>query len=178
MRLTLGLLALIAPCFAPSDADAGGLFRRRERVAAPARVVTTTTTTTTTPAPVAARARPDNRVAASPMLGTFMPGNYITVRSNGIIGGGYSPLGLYGGNTSMDLYGPFSALRATSAPVNVVVRGYDGAPVLVEGTSTSTPFLPDASPVQYPTRTSNYSAIRDPGQVPRSGNGMMWVDHD
>ncbi len=184
MLRTPCLLALLAPLCAPIDADAGWLARRRDRAAAaaaapipgPVRSVRATSAPAGGAGPVAGR--PDNRLAPSPMLGTFQPGNYITVRSNGILGGGYAPIGYYGGNNSMDVYGPLSALRATSAPVNTVVRGYNGGPVAVEGTTTSTPFLPEASAVRYPTRTNNYSAVRDPGQVPRSGSGINWVDQD
>ncbi len=172
--LPLPLLALLTLASSATDADAGGLLRRRDRSVTPAQAVRTTVAPAQAPAP----ARPDNRVAPSPMLGSFMPGNYITVRSNGFQGGGYSPIGFYGGNNSMDVYGPISALRATSAPVNTVVRGYNGAPVVVEGTSFSTPFLPEASPVRYPTRASNYSAIRDAASAPRSGSGLLWVDQN
>ena len=78
----------------------------------------------------------------------------------------------------MVLYGPFSSLRTVSAPVTTVVRGYDGRPVIVEGTSFSTPFQPDLSPVQYPTRATNADSLRAPGIRPRSGNGSMWVDQN
>ena len=173
------LLALLTLALSATDAGAGGPFRRRDRATAPAQAVRAVRATSA-PVAVAAPAprRPDNRLAPSPMLGTFMPGNYITVRSNGILGGGYSPIGFYGGNNSMDVYGPISALREVSAPVRTVVRGYDGGPVQVEGTSFSNPFLPELSPVRYPTRASNYSALRDPASAPRSGNGILWVDQN
>ena len=122
--------------------------------------------------------RPENQLAPSPMLGTFRPTPYITVRGNGIIGGGYSPIGLYGVNNSMTLFGPFSSLRQTAAPVNTVVRGYNGVSNVVEATSFSSPFQPDLSPVQYPTRASNYSSLRGPGVPTQFGNGILWVDLD
>ena len=122
--------------------------------------------------------RPENQVAPSPMLGTFRPTPVITVRGNGIIGGGYSPLGLYGANNAMTLYGPISSLRTTAAPVNTVVRGYNGTANVVEGNSLSTPFQPDLSPVKYPTRASNYGSLRGPGVPTRSGSGIMWVDQN
>ena len=112
------------------------------------------------------------------MLGTFRPTPVITVRGNGVIGGGYSPIGLYGENNSMTLFGPVSSLRQTAAPVNTVVRGYNGVATVAEGTSFSTPFQPDLSPVQYPTRASNYGALRGPGVPTRSGSGIMWVDQN
>ncbi len=131
-----------------------------------------------TSAPVTTSPRAKDQVAASPMLGTFQPTPVITVRGNGVIGGGYSPIGLYGENNAMTLFGPISSLRETAAPVNTVVRGYNGVGNLVEGTSYSTPFQPDLSPVKYPTRVSNYSAPRGPGIPPRTGNGIMWVDQN
>ncbi len=112
------------------------------------------------------------------MLGTFRPTPYITVRGNGIIGGGYSPIGLYGINNSMTLFGPISSLRPTSAPVTTVVRGYNGVPSVAEGTSFSTPFQPDLSPVQYPTRGSNFTGLRPPSVPNQSGNGILWVDQN
>ena len=130
------------------------------------------------PAPGSVDPRPENRVAPSPMLGQFRPTPVITVRGNGIIGGGYSPIGLYGGNNSMVLYGPISSLRQTAAPVQSVVRGYNGVTGVVDGTSFSNPFQPDLSPVQYPTRNSNYSGYRTPRLPNQSGNGITWVDQN
>ena len=142
-------------------ASAGDRFRMRDR---PVRETVDT--------------RPENRLAPSPMLGTFQSTPVITVRGNGVIGGGYSPIGLYGENNAMTLFGPISSLRQTSAPVNTVVRGYNGMPTVVEGTSFSTPFQPDLSPVKYPTRASNYSSLRGRGVPTRAGNGIMWVDQN
>ncbi len=122
--------------------------------------------------------RPENRLAPSGMLGTFRSTPVISVKNSGVLGGGYSPVGFYGENNSMTLYGPFSALRATSAPVTTVVRGYNGQPTLVEGTSFSTPFRPEISPVRYPTRASNYSFLRGAGPSTRTGSGIMWVDQN
>jgi hypothetical protein len=132
------------------------LFRKRSRV-----VVETATTI-----------RPEDRVAPSPMLGTFQPTPYITV------GKGYSTLGYYGRENSLAVYGPLSAFRATSAPVSTVVRGYDGAPVLLEGTSFSNPNQPALSPVVYPTRASNYSALRFQTTAPQRDKAFMWIDQN
>ena len=156
-----GAAALAASNGWTESADAGGPLRRRDR---PARETIDT--------------RPENQVAPSNMLGTFRSTPVITVRGNGVIGGGYSPIGLYGENNAMTLFGPFSSLRQTSAPVNTVVRGYDGVATQVEGTAFSNPFQPDLSPVKYPTRASNFSAPRGPGVPPRTGNGIMWVDQN
>ena len=154
--LLVGSIGLIA--IAPTHA--GPPFRRD-------RVVRETT---------AIRAR--DQVAPSPMLGNFRPTPVITVRGNGVIGGGYSPLGFYGENNSMTLFGPLSSLRETSAPVTTVTRGYNGIPTAVEATSYSTPLQPDLSPVKYPTRVSNYSAPRGPGIPARTGSAIMWIDQN
>jgi len=168
MRLALPLSAilstfgLLVPVALPLPAaEAGGPYRRRDR-----QVIETVDT------------RPENRLAPSPMLGTFRPTPYIRVGGGPTSGGGYSPLGFYGPNTSMVLYGPFSALRATAAPVSTVVRGYDGVPKLVEGTSFSTPFMPELSPVRYPTRATNYDAIRGVPPTPRTPSGYLWIDQN
>ena len=129
------------------------------------------------PAPVTP-IRAKDQVAPNNMLGTFRSTPAITVRGNGVIGGGYSPIGMYGENNAMTLYGQFSSLRETAAPVNTVVRGYNGVSTLVEGTSYSTPFQPELSPIKYPTRASNFAAPRGPGIAPRTGNGIMWVDQN
>ncbi len=65
---------------------------------------------------VVTRARP---VCANPMpetLGTFQPTPFIVVRGNWPLGGGYSPLEVYG-DQSMAVYGPLSPMREVSAPV-------------------------------------------------------------
>src|SRR3982751_4685468 len=106
-RVCLVVLGLLA--WGMSRADAGGLFRRRERAVVP--------TVRTVGPPPAATGAP---------LGTFAPTPYMTVRGNFPTGGGYSPGDTQGGNQSMDIYGPLSALRSTSAPVLTYARGYDG----------------------------------------------------
>ena len=121
---------------------------------------------------------PANQVASSSMLGTFQSTPAITVRGNGVIGGGYSPIGLYGANNSMVLYGPLSSLRQTSAPVTTVVRGYNGVATEVEATSFSNPFQPDLSPVKYPTRASNFTSLRGVGVPTRADSAIMWVDQN
>src|SRR3954453_10087211 len=105
------------------SAEAGDPFRRRSRVLVPsgARI----------------------GQATSPYAGTFYPTPYMTVRGNAPTGGGYSPLGIYGEST-MALYGPLSSLRSTAAPLITYSRGYDGRTVILEGTSFSTPNLPEA----------------------------------
>ncbi len=157
----LACVGLIGLAGFTDQADAGGIARRRER-----------------PVRETVDRRPENQLAPSPMLGTFRPTPYIAVRGNGIIGGGYSPIGLYGANNSMVLFGPISSLRPTSAPINTVVRGYNGVSTRVEGTSFSTPFQPDLSPVQYPTRGSNFTGLRPPSVPNQSGNGILWVDQN
>lgn len=122
--------------------------------------------------------RPENQLAPTGQLGTFQQIPILNVRSNGIIGGGYSPIGLYGANNSMDLYGPIAATRQTSAPINTVVRGYNGVATAVDGTSFSNPFRPELSPVQYPTRNSNFTGVRPPRVPNQTGNGILWVDQN
>ena len=172
LALSLGLTVLV------SASHAGEPYRRVYRPVTPAPVVVVRPVAPVAVIrPVAPAPVPDNRVARTGMLGSFVPGNYITIGGNGLRGGGYSPLGSYG-ETSMDLYGPFAALRATSAPVVGYTRGYDGRLNRYEGTSFSTPFLPSQSPVVYPTRASNYSALRGPGIRPQTGSAMNWVDQN
>ncbi|WP_435010641.1 hypothetical protein P12x_001920 [Tundrisphaera lichenicola] len=144
------------------DARAGDFFHKRPRA-----MVETSTT-----------ARPQDRVAPSPMLGSFMPSQYVTIRGNGTIGGGYSALDAYGREQSLSVYGPLSAFREIAAPVNTVVRGYNGQPVLVQGTSFSNPNQPTLSPVVYPTRASNYSALRFQTTPPQWDKAIMWIDQN
>ena len=159
--LTLAISAFFA--LEGASAEAGGkLFRRRaqpvvETVAAP---------------------RPDNRVAPSPMLGTFQPTPYLRVGSVGLGGGGNSPFGGYAREQSLTVYGPLSAFRQVAAPVNTVVRGYDGAPTVVEGIGFSNPFQPTLSPFVYPTRANNYSALRYQATPPQLDRGIMWIDQN
>src|SRR5947208_1341227 len=74
------------------------------------------------------RARPVCVPSPSPpsTLGTFVPTPAITVGGDYPASmAGYTPLGMYGDQT-MALYGPFSALRPTVAPVITYTRGYNG----------------------------------------------------
>jgi hypothetical protein len=153
--VVLALVGISLIGSATPSAEAGGkLFRRRERV-----VVETV-----------AVPRPQDQLAPSPMLGSFRPTPYITVHDNGLIGG------LYGREQSLTVYGPLSAFRQVSAPVNTIVRGYDGVPTLVQGTSFSNPNQPALSPFIYPTRASNYSALKFQSTPPQLDKGTMWVD--
>jgi len=111
----------------------------------------------------------------SSTLGTFEPTPYITVRGNWPIGGGYSPLDLYG-DQSMTLYGPLSPLRATSAPVTTYSRGYDGRINATPAVSFSTPNLPGLSPVIYPTPRSYFYGPRVNRTPPWWSSGANWID--
>src|SRR5437660_7875958 len=94
---TIGLTCLGLLAWAASPAEAGGLFRRRERAVVP-------TVRSAPPVPTS---------AAAPFpttLGSFYPTPYMTVRGNFPTGGGYSPGDTQGGDQSMDIYGPLSAL--------------------------------------------------------------------
>ena len=107
------------------------------------------------------------------MLGSFRPVPFIYV--------GTSPLisGFAGRENSLAVYGPLSAFRSYAAPVQTVVRGYDGVPQVVEGTAFSNPNFPVLSPVVYPTRASNYSALRyqrTPPQLDRAT--QHWIDQN
>lgn len=144
-------------------AEAGKWFQRRQVVAAPAPA----------PAPTAYVApRPE-----PPPLGTFAPTPYIMVRGNFPAGGGYSPIGLYG-DTTLSLYGPLSALRATTAPVRTYTRGYDGRTFVTEGTATSYPNLPPLSPVIYPTKATNFWGFRESTTPPWWTSGTNWIDQN
>jgi hypothetical protein len=118
-------------------------------------------------APGAAQPRP---------LGTFMPTPVVVIRGNDPVGGGYSPLGIYGDQT-MSLYGPFSPFRSVTAPVVVYSRGYDGVVRPSEAISTSYPNLPVLSPVAYPTQANNYYGPRIL-QDPRSFSAINWLDQN
>ncbi len=109
-------------------------------------------------------------------LGTFVPTPAIVVQGNYPIGGGYSPLGTYG-ETALSLYGPFSALRPTTAPVLTYSRGYDGVVRPAEAISTSYPNLPLLSPVAYPTRANNYYAPRIL-ENPAENSAINWLDQN
>jgi hypothetical protein len=122
---------------------------------------------------VVRRARP--AYTSGRPLGTFQPTPYVMVRGNDPLGGGYSPLGISGDQT-MTLYGPLSLLRARTAPVLGYVRGYDGRLWLTEGTSSSTPNLPELSPVIYPTEANNYYGPRESRTPPWWSNAVNWID--
>jgi hypothetical protein len=160
----LRLLALsgLAVAFLGSEADAGGRGRvlRRGSQYAP---------TTIRVAPTSAT------VPGS--LGTFTATPYIFTRGNGPAGGGYSPLGLFG-DTTLSLYGPISGLRFTTAPVLTYSRGYNGQPIVGQGTSFSAPLLPALSPVVYPTQASNYIGFRQSGSPPWWPNAINWIDQN
>jgi hypothetical protein len=116
-------------------------------------------------------------LAPSPMLGTFYPTPYITVRGDGPVGGGYTPIGQSGG-FAMSLYGPTAALRQVTAPVLIYQRGYDGVVRPTIGTSFSYPNKPDLGTVVYPTRASNYNAPRTQTTPPWWDSGMNWIDQN
>jgi hypothetical protein len=118
-------------------------------------------------APAAAQPRP---------LGTFMPTPVVVIRGNDPVGGGYSPLGIYGDQT-MALYGPFSPFRSVTAPVVVYSRGYDGVVRPTEAISASYPNLPVLSPVAYPTQANNYYGPRII-EDPRSFSAINWLDQN
>ncbi len=110
-------------------------------------------------------------------LGTFSPTPYIMVRGNDPVGGGYSPLGIYGDQT-MALYGPFSPLRPYTAPVIVTTRGYDGVYRSQPGVSTSTPNLPELSPIVYPNESRNYYGPRVFRTPPSWSSAINWIDQN
>ena len=116
-------------------------------------------------------------VGAAPprMLGTFYPDPYVNIRGNFEVGGGYSPLGTYG-DTSATLYGPLSAFRATSAPVQVYERGYDGSFRPNIATGFSTPNFPAASRVVYPTRANAVNNSQRRTTPPQWDSGINWID--
>jgi hypothetical protein len=154
-RLLLILIVLIVG--ASESVQAGTPFRRR----APVLVPSGTTV----------------RQPSSPYAGTFYPTPYMTVRGNAPAGGGYSPLGMYGEST-MALYGPLSALRSTAAPLITYSRGYDGRTVIQARTSFSTPNLPGATPVIYPTQATYYYGFRESGDPPWWSSGTNWIDQN
>lgn len=115
--------------------------------------------------------------ASPPTLGTFEPTPYIMVGGGAPVGGGYSPLGIYG-DGSMALSGPFSPMRSTSAPVMTYSRGYDGVDRPRPATSFSNPNLPRLSPVIYPTPRSYYYAPRVNRTPPWWSSGFNWIDEN
>lgn len=149
-----------------TTAQAGDGQRRRARRAAAAAAAAR---------PVVPTARVVDPVYAG-RLGTFNPTPAILVQGNYPVGGGYSPLGTYG-ETTMSLYGPFSSMRTTTAPVQVYTRGYDGVVRTGTAISTSYPNLPALSPVAYPTRANNYYAPRV-RENPAETSAYMWLDQN
>ncbi|AGA27305.1 hypothetical protein [Singulisphaera acidiphila] len=161
-RYCLAILGLFA--WNATRAEAGWPFRRRERA------VVATVSPVATVVPVAAPR------SAAP-LGTFSPTPVMTVRGNYPVGGGYTPADSFG-DSSMDIYGPLSSLRATSAPVLTYSRGYDGRSVLSEGTSFSTPNLPSLSPVIYPTQATDVNGPRQLKNPPWWPKATNWLDQN
>lgn len=155
----LGIIGLLA--WTTTAAEARGLFRKRER----ATVVVPTVRPVVAPAPSPAP------------LGTFYPSVIMRVRADFPTGDGYSPLETFG-DTSLDIYGPLSGLRGNAAPVMTYVRGYDGRTAVVEGTSFSTPNLPNATPVVYPTPATYYYRIRDNSIPPSWPKATNWIDQN
>ena len=124
------------------------------------------------------RARPRYVQSSSPTLGTFQPTPYVMIGGNYPTGSvGYSPLEMYG-DTALPLYGPMSAFRASTAPVLIYSRGYDGQTRLVEANSFSYPNFPSMSPVVYPTESNYYWGPRVP-RTPRWGSSAInWIDQN
>lgn len=151
------LVLIVVIIGAPVSVHAGALYRRRARVLVPSGATV--------------------GQSSSPYAGTFYPTPYMTVRGNAPTGGGYSPLGIYGEST-MVLYGPLSSLRSTAAPLITYSRGYDGRTVIQEGTSFSTPNLPGATPVIYPTQATYYYGFRESGDPPWWSSGINWIDQN
>ncbi len=111
----------------------------------------------------------------TPTLGTFAPTPYLMVRGNWPAGGGFSPLDMYG-DQSMTVYGPLSPLRATSAPITIYNRGYNGTLEARPATSFSSPNLPALSPVVYPRPANYFYAPRVDRSPPSWSSGMNWID--
>jgi hypothetical protein len=101
----------------------------------------------------------------------------ITVRGNNPLGGGYSPLGIFGDQT-LSLYGPLSPLRETTAPVLVYVRGYDGSIRVTGGASFSNPNLPELSPIRYPTGANDFYGPRVTRVAPWGPSAVNWIDQN
>jgi hypothetical protein len=127
---------------------------------------------------VVTRARPQYMQRSNGTLGTFTPTPYVMIGGNYPTGSvGYSPNEMYG-DTALSLYGPLSAFRASTAPVMVYSRGYDGQTRLIEANSFSSPNFPSMSPVVYPTEANYYWGPRAP-RTPRWGsNAINWIDQN
>ena len=127
---------------------------------------------------VVTRARPRYVQSSSATLGTFQPTPYVMIGGNYPTGSvGYSPLEMYG-DTALPLYGPTSAFRASTAPVLVYSRGYDGQTRVIEANSFSYPNYPPMSPVVYPTESNYYWGPRV-SRTPRWGSSAInWIDQN
>jgi hypothetical protein len=111
------------------------------------------------------------------MLGTFYPEPTLSIRGNGMVGGGYAPLGMYGA-TTLSLDGALSPFRASSAPVMTYTRGYDGITRPHVATSFSYPNRPDLAPVVYPTRANYYYGFPQSGTPPEWDRAYNWIDQN
>src|SRR5262249_5513758 len=125
----------------------------------------------------ATRTQPCAVPGATGTLGTFNPSPIITVRGNYPLGGGLSPLEIFGDQT-LSLYGPLSPFRATTSPVLVYVRGYDGSIRVTDAASFSNPNLPELSPVRYPTEANYYYGPRVNRLTPWGPNAINWIDQN
>lgn len=83
-----------------------------------------------------------NSVAPSPMLGSFVPNSTAWVRGNGVMGGGYTPLG-QDERTSLTMYGPLAASRAQMRDVRVLQpTGYGTLRPVSAGDAAAYPNFP------------------------------------
>ena len=157
-------LVVVQTLLGPTQAWAGGRFfgRRQAVVVVPVQT---------------AAVRPASQ-PRDPILGTFYPTPYMTVRGNMPTGGGYSPLGIGGSDTSLDVYGPLSSLRSVAAPIVTYNRGYNGVVSATEGTTFTTPYLPSGSPAIYPTRGQNYYGFRNQPTPPQWDSPINWIDQN
>jgi hypothetical protein len=160
----LGVVLLTAPA-----AEAGGPFRRYRR---PAVVVQPTARAVAMPTSGRLVAQPPER-----MLGSFYPDPMISIAGNGVIGSGYSPMGMYGPNT-LSLDGPLSPFRSTTAPVLTYERGYDGMVRPQTRTSFSYPNRPEVGPIVYPTRANYFWGFRESGTPPQWDRALNWIDQN
>jgi hypothetical protein len=82
------------------------------------------------------------------------------------------------GDTTLSLYGPFSPFRAIAAPVLLQPTSFGGSPYQAVGTGFSTPFLPPASPIVYPTRANVSTGFGYQRTPPWWDSGFGWVDQN
>jgi hypothetical protein len=101
----------------------------------------------------------------------------MVVRGNGVAGGGYSPFGMTG-DATMSLYGPMSPSRAYTSPVVLQPTSYGPASPDAVGISFSTPYLPRATSVVYPTRGNVANGFREQRTPPWWDSGYGWIDQD